>query len=67
MIAEITNDIHYGNDNLAAQSLVNPEIRNDPAVYPTAQIRAHLFLPTEFDAKYQRMRTRVWTRIKSGI
>lgn len=67
VIADITNDIHYGNDNLAAQPLVNPEIRNDPAVYPPPEIRARLFLPTEFDAKYQRLRTRVWTRIKSGV
>jgi len=67
VIADITNDIHYGNDNLAAQALVNPEIRNDPAVYPPPEVRANLFLPTEFDSKYQRLRTRVWTRIKSGI
>ncbi|HTT43223.1 MAG TPA: polyamine ABC transporter substrate-binding protein [Steroidobacteraceae bacterium] len=67
VIAAITNDIHYGNDNLAAQPLVNPQIRNDPAVYPPPAVRARLFLPTEFDAKYQRLRTRVWTRIKSGV
>ena len=67
VIAAITNDIHYGNDNLAAQALVDPQIRDDPAVYPTPQVREHLYLPTEFDAKYQRLRTRTWTRIKSGI
>jgi putrescine transport system substrate-binding protein len=67
VIAAITNDIHYGNDNLAAQPLVDPQIRSDPAVYPPPQIRARLFLPSEFDAKYQRLRTRVWTRIKSGV
>jgi putrescine transport system substrate-binding protein len=67
VIAAVTNDIHYGNDNLAALSLVNPEIRNDPAIYPPPEVRAKLFLPTEFDAKYQRLRTRVWTRIKSGV
>jgi putrescine transport system substrate-binding protein len=67
VIAAVTNDIHYGNDNLAAGPLVNPEIRNDPAVYPPPAVRARLFLPTEFDSKYQRLRTRVWTRIKSGV
>jgi putrescine transport system substrate-binding protein len=67
VIADITNDIHYGNDNLAARPLVNPAILNDPAVYPPPEIRARLFLPTEFDSKYQRLRTRVWTRIKSGV
>jgi putrescine transport system substrate-binding protein len=67
VIAAITNDIHYGNDNLAAQPLVDPLIRDDPAVYPTPQVRARLYLPSELDAKYQRLRTRTWTRIKSGI
>jgi putrescine transport system substrate-binding protein len=67
VIADITNDIHYGNDNLSARAFVKPEILNDPAIYPSPQVRARLFLPTEFDSKYQRMQTRTWTRIKSGL
>jgi putrescine transport system substrate-binding protein len=67
VIADITNDIHYGNDNLAARPFVRPEIINDPAIYPPPEVRARLFLPTEFDFKYQRLRTRTWTRIKSGL
>ena len=67
VIAEVTNDIHYGNDNLAARPYIKREILDDPAVYPTPEVRARLYLPGEFDAKYQRLRTRVWTRIKSGL
>jgi putrescine transport system substrate-binding protein len=67
VIADITNDIRYGNDNLAARPFVRPEIINDPAIYPPPEVRARLFLPTEFDFKYQRLRTRTWTRIKSGL
>jgi putrescine transport system substrate-binding protein len=67
VIADITNDIHYGNDNLAARPFVRPEIISDPAIYPPPEVRARLFLPTEFDFKYQRLRTRTWTRIKSGL
>jgi putrescine transport system substrate-binding protein len=67
VIAEITNDIYYGNDNLAARPFVRPEILEDPAIYPLPEIRSRLFLPSEFDASYQRMRTRTWTRIKSGL
>ena len=66
VIAGVTNDTHYGNDNLASRPFVNPAILNDPAVYPPPEVRTRLFLPTEFDAKYQRLRTRTWTRIKSG-
>jgi putrescine transport system substrate-binding protein len=67
VIADITNFTFYGNDNLAARPFVNPDILNEPAIYPTPAVRARLFLPTEFDAKYQRLRTRTWMRIKSGI
>ena len=66
VIAEITNDIHYGNDNLAARPFVNPDILRDPAVYPSAEVRARLYLPSELGADYYRQRTRVWTHIKTG-
>jgi putrescine transport system substrate-binding protein len=67
IIADITNYTFYGNDNLAARPYVNPVILNDPTIYPPPQVRARLFLPTEFDTSYQRLRTRTWTRIKSGL
>jgi len=67
VIADITNDMHYGNDNLAARPFVDPRLLNDPSIYPPPAVRARLFLPTEFDANYQRLRTRTWTRIKSGL
>jgi putrescine transport system substrate-binding protein len=66
VIAEISNDIHYGNDNLAARPFVNADLLNDPAVYPPQEIRARLYLPIELGADYDRLRTRVWTRIKTG-
>ncbi len=36
VIAAVTNYIHYANDNLAANPYVDPQILNDPAIYPTA-------------------------------
>jgi putrescine transport system substrate-binding protein len=66
IIAEITNDLRYGNDNRASPPYVRPEILNDPAVYPPPDLRARLYLPAEFSADYDRLRTRVWTRIKTG-
>jgi putrescine transport system substrate-binding protein len=66
VIAEITNDIHYGNDNLAARPYVEKGLLDDPAVYPPAQLRARLYLPAELGPDYERARTRVWTRIKTG-
>jgi putrescine transport system substrate-binding protein len=66
VIAEITNDIHYGNDNLAARPFVKSEILADPAVYPPPELQARLYLPAELGPDYDRLRTRVWTRIKTG-
>jgi putrescine transport system substrate-binding protein len=66
VIAEITNDIRYGNDNLAARPFVHPDILNDPAVYPSADLRARLYMPVEVSGDYERLRTRTWTRIKTG-
>ncbi|MGC1388452.1 MAG: extracellular solute-binding protein [Steroidobacteraceae bacterium] len=66
VIAEITNDIDYGNDNLGARPYVHKDILDDPAVYPPPAIRARLYLPAELGPDYDRQRTRVWTRIKTG-
>ncbi len=66
VIAEITNDIHYGNDNLAARPFVQKDILEDPAIYPSPEVRAKLYLPEAFGPDYDRLRTRVWTRIKTG-
>jgi putrescine transport system substrate-binding protein len=66
VIAAITNDIHYGNDNLAARPFVRSDILADPAVYPPPELRARLYLPAELGQDYDRLRTRVWTHIKTG-
>jgi putrescine transport system substrate-binding protein len=66
VIAEITNDIHYGNENLAARPFVNGDLLGDPAVYPPPELRARLYLPAELGQDYDRLRTRVWTHIKTG-
>jgi putrescine transport system substrate-binding protein len=66
VIAAITNDIHYGNDNLASRPFVRSDILADPAVYPPPELRARLYLPAELGPDYDRLRTRVWTHIKTG-
>ena len=66
VIAEITNEIYYGNDNLASRSLIKPTILNDPTLYPTAAIEARLFRSAEASAAAERLRTRTWTRVKTA-
>jgi putrescine transport system substrate-binding protein len=66
VIAAVTNDIYYGNDNLAASRYVDPRILADPTLYPDAAMRARLFTSDEIGIEVERLRTRTWTRIKTG-
>ncbi len=66
IIAGVTNDIHYGNDNLAANGFVNPAILANPAIYPTPAMAKTLFESQEVSPATERLRTRTWTRIKTG-
>jgi putrescine transport system substrate-binding protein len=66
VIAGVTNDIHYGNDNLAANAFVNPAILANPAIYPTPAMAKTLFESEEVSPATERLRTRTWTRIKTG-
>jgi putrescine transport system substrate-binding protein len=66
VIAEITNEIHYGNNNRAADPYVDSQIRNDPAIYPSPDIEARLYEEREANAALERIRTRTWTLVKTG-
>jgi putrescine transport system substrate-binding protein len=67
VIAEVTNDIHYGNDNLASNPWVDPRILHDPTLYPTAQMEARLYQARQAGPALERLRTRTWTRIKANL
>lgn len=66
VIAAITNEIYYGNDNIASRPLVSPAILADPTLYPTPKIEARLFRSDEASAATERIRTRTWTRVKTA-
>lgn len=64
--ADITNYVWYANANTAAMPLVDAEVRDDPAIFPTPDILENLF-PTEvYDARTDRAVTRLWTTVKTG-
>lgn len=67
VIAAITNEIHYGNDNRAADAYVDPQILNDPTIYPTPEVEARLYHSREVAPQLERLRTRSWTRIKTAL
>src|SRR6202521_1688304 len=66
VVAEITNEIYYGNDNLASRPLIDPRILGDVTLYPTPEIEARLYRNAEASAATERIRTRTWTRVKTA-
>ena len=66
VIAKASNYVVYANGNKASQPLLDEEVLNDPAVYPTPEILKSLFIVTPYGPKIQRTLTRTWTKIKSG-
>ncbi|MEH6452582.1 MAG: polyamine ABC transporter substrate-binding protein [Psychromonas sp.] len=66
VISEITNYVAYANGNKASQDLVDDEIKNNVAVYPTDEVLAGLYIQGIRPLKAQRSMTRVWTKVKSG-
>jgi putrescine transport system substrate-binding protein len=66
VIAAITNEIHYGNNNRTANRYVDPQILHDPTIYPTRDIAARLYEQAEANPATERIRTRAWTTLKSA-
>jgi putrescine transport system substrate-binding protein len=66
VIADISNSIYYGNDNIASRPLVDPRILNDVNLYPTPEMEKRLYRSAEVSAATERIRTRTWTRVKTA-
>lgn len=65
--ARITNHTYFANGNRASFELLEPEIRNDPSIYPEPEVMARLF-PNPVKAQdYVRQRNRLWTQLKTGL
>ncbi len=67
VIADISNHTGYGNANLAAHSLVDAHIAADPAIYPDDATLQRLSASRALPPKIERLRSRLWTRVKSGL
>lgn len=66
VIADISNKMFYASGNKASLPLVEADIRNNPGIYPTEATMAKLFILKVQDQKIDRVRTRAWTKVKSG-
>jgi len=64
--ANNSNTVNYANGNAASFQFVNDEVKNDPGVYPTEEVKAKLFPELATNEEYTRLLTRTWTRFSTG-
>lgn len=67
VIARASNYTGYANANAKATQFVDPSIRNDTAIYPDQAIKDRLEVAPTLEPKLERLRSRVWTKVKSGL
>lgn len=66
VIAKASNYVFYANGNKDSQALMDKEVLDDPAIYPTEETVSHLYTTTTKPPKVSRIQNRVWTKVKSG-
>ncbi|AUX75305.1 MULTISPECIES: polyamine ABC transporter substrate-binding protein [Sinorhizobium] len=66
VIAKASNYVFYANGNKASQQFLDKEVLEDTAIYPSDAVMQKLFTTTPFEAKEQRVLTRLWTKIVTG-
>jgi putrescine transport system substrate-binding protein len=63
--AENSNAIHFPNGNAKSQESVTPELRN-ARIFPTGELASRLIPERPKSEEYVRLRTRMWTRFRTG-
>lgn len=64
--ADITNYVYYANANAASEPLIEAEVRENASIYPKGETKENLFPTLARSARYDRLLTRAWTRVKAG-
>jgi putrescine transport system substrate-binding protein len=64
--ANNSNFVNYANGNAASLALVSDEVKNDPSIYPTPEVKAKLFPSLAYGEDFQRLMTRMWTKFTTG-
>jgi len=66
VMADISDFKRYANANAAAQALVLPAVREDPAIYPPLELREKLAVQQADSPEQTRAITRLWQKFKTG-
>jgi putrescine transport system substrate-binding protein len=67
VIAAISNETRYAAPNVKATPYLLPEVRDDPAVYPPEEVRRTLHQGRLHNPADERRRSRLWSRVKTGL
>jgi putrescine transport system substrate-binding protein len=67
VIAGVTNTVGYANASRVATPLVDPRLRNDPAIYPDEAVMRRLSTPMVLEPRIERLRSRAWSHVKYGM
>jgi putrescine transport system substrate-binding protein len=66
VIAGISNFVTYANPNTASIPFLDKAVVDNPNIYPPASVKARLYSYKLLSPDVERIRTRVWTKIKTG-
>jgi putrescine transport system substrate-binding protein len=64
--AKTSSKVYAVSGNAGAKAFVAPELAADPVIYPSPAVEKTLFTITGADPATDRLRTRLWTEIKTG-
>jgi putrescine transport system substrate-binding protein len=64
--ANNSNFVNYANGNAASFPMVSDEVKNDPGIYPTPEVKAKLFPSLAYGEDFQRLMNRMWTKFQTG-
>ena len=66
VIAAVSNYVFYANANKASLAHVDDDVKTDPGIYPPDEVKEKLFPDLADSAKFTRLLTRAWTKVKTG-
>ncbi|MDE1168909.1 MAG: polyamine ABC transporter substrate-binding protein [Pseudomonas sp.] len=67
VIAKVSATVGYANPNPAAKAFMDPELVNNPEVYPSQEVLDKLYISTTPTPATMRLMTRSWSKVKSNL
>jgi putrescine transport system substrate-binding protein len=64
--AQNVNYVWYATPNQTAMPMIDEAVRTNESIFPPEEVKANLFTDLNNSPRYTRLRTRSWTRVKTG-